>query len=464
MRKHWRLVALGLLMAVLAIGAVACDDDEDDGDAGETPGATEEPGDGASVDVLGIWGDEELTSWEAMVAPWETDTGNSMAFTGQRGVGALITTRVEGGNPPDVAIPAEMGLFQELARSGDLVPLSSCAAPQPMASSTGLQDGTLEDYVRANYPPAFIDLGTVDGTLYGFFMKADGKGTIWYNPGFFADNTLEPLTADSTFDDLLALSQQILDGGTAPWSIGVESDVDSGWPGTDWVQAILINNVEGGVEANDGLIDGSVPATDPRFKEAWERFGEIALADGWTSQGSADGINATNFVDAIYPPFEESPAAALHHQAGFAAGEITAQFPDAVPGESFDFFPWPGGAVIGSANVVFAFNSDEATCSFLSWIVTSEAQQIWVERGGFTSANTALSLDTYPDAVTQNAAERLTQAETFRFDLDDTIGGQFQRAFFAGVTEYLADPGSLDSILAEIDAAYGQPVEEEPAE
>ena len=32
MRKNWLLIAIGLLVAVLAIGAVACDDDEDDDD------------------------------------------------------------------------------------------------------------------------------------------------------------------------------------------------------------------------------------------------------------------------------------------------------------------------------------------------------------------------------------------------------------------------------------------------
>lgn len=464
MRPNWFIIGVVLLAGSLIFGAIACGDDDDEDGAEETPMADETPpaGDGDSVDVLGIWGDEELASFEAMVAPWEADTGNSMEFTGERGIGALITTRVEGGNPPDVAIPAEMGLFQDLARSGDLVPLSSCAAPEPMAGA-GLQAGNLEEYVRANYPQAFLDLGTVDGTLYGFFMKADGKGTIWYNPGFFAENNFEPLTAASTFDDLLALSQAIADAGTPPWSIGVESAADSGWPGTDWVQAILVNS-EGGAEVNDGLIDGSVPFTDPAVVAAWEHFGEIALNEDWVVQGGGEGINATNFVDAIYPPFEDPPTAALHHQAGFAAGEITAQFPDAVAGEDYDFFPWPGGAVIGSANVVFAFNDDEATCSFMAWLAGAESQQIWVERGGFTSVNTGVALDSYPDAVTQNAAARLTEADVFRFDLDDTIGGEVQRAFFAGVTEYLADPGSLNDILANIEAQRGaepEPDEEE---
>ena len=418
------------VIAVLAFVAIACGDDDDDGDGVVVIG---------SVDVLGIWGDEELLSFEAMVALWEAATGGTMEFTGQRGVGALITTRVEGGNPPDVAIPAEVGLFRDFARNGDLIPLSNCAG--------------LEDAIRNNYPDGFIELGTVDGTLYGFFMKADIKGTIWYNPTFFEANGYQPLTAASTFDDLLALSQQIADDGVVPpWSIGVESGDDSGWPGTDWFQVILLNE-PGGAEVNDGLIDGSIPFTDDRVKAAWEKFGDIALTEGWVSQGGAEGINATNFVDAIFPLFEDPPTAALHHQASFVPIEIAAQFPNAVAGEDYNFFPWPGGAAVGSSNIVYAFNDDPTTCSFLSHLASADAQQVWVDRGGFISVNTALNLDAYPDAVTRAAAQALTEVEVLRFDIDDTIGGTVQRAFFAGATQYLADPDSLDSILAALEAA-----------
>src|SRR5690606_32829666 len=105
----------------------------------------------------------------------------------------------------------------------------------------------------------------------------------------------EPLTADSSFDDLLALSEQIAATGLPPWSIGVEAAGDSGWPGTDWIQQILLN--EAGAEVYDGIVDGSVPFTDPAMRSAWERFGEIALTEGWTVQGGAEGINATNFIN-----------------------------------------------------------------------------------------------------------------------------------------------------------------------
>jgi len=292
----------------------------------------------------------------------------------------------------------------------------------------------------------------VDGTLYGFFMKADTKGTIWYNPGFFEDNGYEPLTADASFDDLVALSDDILaDGVVPPWSHGEFANGGTGFPGSDWIQQIILN--EAGGDVYDGLIDGSVPFTDPAVKDAWEKFGQASLTEGYVVQGGAEGINATAFIDATYPPFESPPTAAMNYLGGFASGFITDQFPDAVPEEDFDFFPFPGGAVTGGANIVYAFNDDDATCSFLEHLASAEAQQIWVGLGGFTSVNTGVSLDAYPDPIARAQAEQLTQAEVFRFDLDDAIGGGLQTAFFTGVTDYLADPDSLDAILEGIEAA-----------
>jgi alpha-glucoside transport system substrate-binding protein len=75
--------------------------------------------------MLGIWGAEELTSFEAMVAPWEEETGGDVQFTGTRNITADLTLRVEGGNPPDVAAPAEIGLFQDSHVTGHR-PMSQC--------------------------------------------------------------------------------------------------------------------------------------------------------------------------------------------------------------------------------------------------------------------------------------------------------------------------------------------------
>jgi len=438
------LLILFALVALAALAFAACEDEEEE--AEKTPAEGETPAVAAlgDVDVLGIWGGDELESFEAMVAPWEAETGGEMDFVGTRDITSLLTLNIEGGTPPDVATPAEVGLFQQFARAGDIVPLSECSG--------------LEDTIKANYPQGFIDLGTVDGTLYGFFMKADTKGTIFYNPGFFADSGYEPLTAASTFDDLIALSDQILAGGTPPWTNGQFANGGTGFPGSDTIQQILLNDA--GADVYDGAIDGTVPFTDPAMKDAWEKFGQLALTDGYVVQGGADAISATGFIDSSYPPFESPPTAAMLHMGGFASGFVSEQFPDAAAGEDYSFFTWPGGGVTGGANIVYAFNSDETTCSFLSHLASAEAQQVWVDRGGFTSVNTQVSLDSYPDTVARAQAEQLTTAEVFRFDLDDAIGGALQTAFFTGVTDYLADPASLDAILAGIEAARTEEAEE----
>ena len=346
---------------------------------------------------------------------------------------------MEGGNPPDIALVPELGTLRDFAREGELVSLSAL---------------DLQDEVRANYPQAFLDLGTVDGTLYAVIMKADTKGTIFYNPKVFAANGWQPLTADSSFDDLIALSEQILATGLAPWTMGVESGGASGWPGTDWVQEIILGEA-GGAEVNDGVIDGSIPFTDSRVKAAWEKFGQVALTPGYVVQGGGTGINATGFVDASFPPFQDPPTAGMYYLGGFAAGFIIDQFPDAVAGEDFDFFPFPGGGVAGGATIVYAFNDSETTQSLMQYLATASAQQIWVNLGGFNSVHKAIDFGRYPDPVSRSLAESLLNAKAFRFDLDDTVGGGFQAAFWAGVTNYLANPGELDNILASVEAARG---------
>jgi alpha-glucoside transport system substrate-binding protein len=142
---------------------------------------------------------------------------------------------------------------------------------------------------------------------------------------------------------------------------------------------------------------------------------------------------------------------------GFAASFIKEQFPSLQAGTDYDFFPWPGGKVTGGANIAYAFNNKPGTCSFLSYIASADAQRIWVQRGGFTSVNKEVGVGSYPDPVARRLADQLINADTFKFDLDDAIGGALQQAEFQGVTQFISDPSQLDSILSNIEAARGKP-------
>jgi alpha-glucoside transport system substrate-binding protein len=393
-----------------------------------------------SVEVLGEWGGEELTSFQAMVAPWESDTGGQMNFTGTRDFIAVLTTRVQANNPPDVAILPNPGTMQEYANSGDLVPLSN------------FLDMTT---INQNYAKGWVDLGTVNGIFYAVFIKAADKGTVWYNPKTFSANGW---TVPETWDDMIALSDQIVAENkvpAAPWSVAVESGAASGWPATDWMAEILLRKYGGDVY--DQFVNHEIAWTDPKIKDMWEMFGKIALTDGYVP-GGASAILATNFQDGTYLPFEDPPKAAMDYLGDFTAGFISTQFPNLVAGEDYSFFPFPtitaqySGGVTGGANLVVVFNDTPTVRSFVEYLSTADAQSILVKRGGFTSVNNKVSLNDYPDVLTRAAAQQLTGATLFRFGAGDSMPSAVQTAWWAGVLAYIQDPSQLDSILADIES------------
>jgi len=171
---------------------------------------------GGQVSVLGTWGGSEQESFLAMVQPFEQATGVKVQYEGTRDLNAILTTRVQGGNPPDLAGLPGPGQMAELARANRLIDLSA------ILDQTALRDQYADDWLK---------LGSVDGKPVGIFIKTSLKGTIWYNPRQLSQFTNG--TPPKTWDELMALSQRISDGGTTPWCIGLESGASSGWPGTE---------------------------------------------------------------------------------------------------------------------------------------------------------------------------------------------------------------------------------------
>ena len=77
MRKHWLLLAVGLVVAVLALGAVGCSDDDDDG--GE---ATTEPTSAATVADTTPTAEATQTGNESAVCSDLADLGHGADYTG----------------------------------------------------------------------------------------------------------------------------------------------------------------------------------------------------------------------------------------------------------------------------------------------------------------------------------------------------------------------------------------------
>jgi alpha-glucoside transport system substrate-binding protein len=389
-----------------------------------------------TVRVMGVWGGEELKAFRSVIAPWENRTGGRVEFEGTRDLAAILRARVLGGNPPDLAILPNPAMMKEFAQGGTLQPI----------------DKILDlSQVKKNYGNTWLDLGSVRGKLFGLFVKATVKSTVWYAPREFSTNGWK---IPKTWEELIILSARIVREEKTPWAIALESGGASGWPASDWIQEIFLH--ESGGDLYDRWVDHQIPWTHEAVKSAFEKFGKIAVTQGYV-KGGVQAILATNFMDASYLPFMKPPRAYMVFLGGFTQGFIAKQFPDLKAGEDYDFFPFPTiepnfkGAATGAADVVALFRDSSASRSFLKYMAMEKSWEPWVRRGGYSSPNRSMNPKIYPDPVAAKLAQLLTSSPLFRFDADDLMPAEVQKIFWKGAMDYLRNPERLDAILQRIE-------------
>ncbi|MCK4543268.1 MAG: carbohydrate ABC transporter substrate-binding protein, partial [Spirochaetales bacterium] len=328
------------------------------------------------------------------------------------------------------------GKMAEFARAGKLVDLVS------------IMD---MDQVRADYAQGWLDLGSVDGTLVGVFIKSAIKGLIWYNPKEMKAAGIE---IPATWDDLMAVSRKIAADGKAPWAIGLESGAASGWAGTDWLEDIFLRMH--GPEKYKEWYEGKLAWTSPEVKSVWEKWGEI-VANESMIYGGPQYVLSKNFGQSPAPLYETPAKAYFHHQASFIQSFILDMFPSLVPAEDFDFFGFPAikpeyaDAVEAGGDLIGVFNDTPQSRAFINYLASVQAQSYWVSGAGALSANRNVSLVFYPDQLSKNAAKLLSSADMVVFDASDMMPGEMNTAFWSAVMDYVENPASLDSILKDLE-------------
>lgn len=445
MRKLTLLIlAIALLGALAACGGGEAEPTEAPEPAeapAEAEPAEEEGGElaGQEVTVLGAVIDQDEDRFLDSIAVFEERTGVDVIYEGSGDFEQLATLRIEGGNPPDLIMFPQPGLMVDLARDGALVDISNIVDTEQLSE---------------NYTQAWIDLGTVDGTLYGVWYRASLKSSVWYPVPEFEEAGYE---FPETWDEMIALSDQIASEGKIPWCIGMESATATGWVGTDWIEDIMLRTA--GAEKYDQWVAGELKFDSPEVRRAFELFGEIVRNPDYVLGGTT-AVLTTPFGDSPDPMFEDPPGCWMHRQASF----ITGFFPEAVQEEGIGnhanafYFPpideEDGRPVLGAGDVIAATNDDPATQEFLRFLATPEAGKVWAETGGFLSPNGGVPLEWYPDEITRTQAEILTQADVFRFDGSDLMPGPVGTgAFWTEMVNWVSGQ-DLDTTLTNIDAAW----------
>jgi ABC-type glycerol-3-phosphate transport system substrate-binding protein len=150
---------------------------------------------GTTLEVAAVWTGDEQKNFLQVVKPFEEQTGATIKYTSTGDqIASVLTPRVKGGSPPDVAFLPQPGLMAQFADSGALKPLSN----------------EVSSAVDQNFSPVWKDLGTINGKLYGVWFKASNKSTVWYNVKSFSDAGVQP---PKTWDEFMQTAKTISHAG-----------------------------------------------------------------------------------------------------------------------------------------------------------------------------------------------------------------------------------------------------------
>jgi len=398
--------------------------------------------DGTKVTMFGPFTDEDAVKFEASIADFEERTGIDIQYEGSKEFESTIAIRVNGGNAPDIADFPQPGLLANFVRTGKV-----------LDASTFLD----MEWLKQNYNQSWLDMSMMDGAdgkeiMAGVWHRVNAKSLVWYPKREFEEAGYE---VPETWDELIALSDQIVADGAAPWCIGIESGAATGWPATDWLEEIMLRTTS--LENYDKWVTGELPFDDPVVKNAVKKMSEIWLNDEYVF-GGRKAIVTTNFGDAAKPLFNSPPDCFLHKQGNF----ITSFFPQGLQaGQDYGFFYLPpideqyGKPVLVAGDLMAAFNDRPEVKAVMDFFTRGESVINWLASGGSISPHKDTPLDAYTNEVDRGIAEIILNADSARFDASDLMPGAVGAGtFWKGMTDYISGTIDLDAALKEIQAGW----------
>lgn len=379
---------------------------------------------GDEVTILYQWSGAEEEAFHAAIAPVVQGCGLVIVPESSRDQ-ALLETRIESGDAWDLVFWPTVGPIGSYGDS--LIPLDSIGAD------------------ASNYAPAWM--AASGGNWLGVAVKADPKSIVWYSPVNF---DAYGYSVPTTWNDFVALADQMVADGNVPFSMGFESGDATGWTASDFIQDILLAT-QGSAYVN-GILDGSIPYNDAGVAAAY------AVYSGWATDpayavGGAEGSLSTGFLDAIIKPFGDPPEAMMVKQSGFAGGVVADQYPELEFGTDFSFFPFPGAdGVQGGADWMMAFNDSPGVRAIVAYLTSSAGGAHWASSGFGLSPNNG-SAGNYADPINAALADVLAGASAATPDIGDSIQPSFGSAEWRAIVDVVSGASSIDAALAGAAAA-----------
>lgn len=383
---------------------------------------------GETLTVFGPWLGPDKELFESVLAYFAEATGAKVEYAGSGSFEQQVVIDAQAGSSANVSVFPQPGLAADLAAKGFLTPLSD----------------TDKKWLEDNYAAgsSWAKYGTYQGkdgkeAYYAVPFKADVKSLVWYVPENLEDLDIEVPT---TMEALKAATQKIVDEGGTPWCIGLGSDAATGWPGTDWVEDMMLRTQK--PEVYDQWVANEIPFDSDAVTGAIDEFGFFAKNDKFVDGGAAS-VSSITWQDSPKGLFQSPPKCYFHHQASF----ISSFFPkDVVMGEDADFFYMPayeskpelGKPVLGGGTVFAITKDSKAARAFVEFLKTPIAHEVWMAQSGFLTPHKGVNIDVYGSEALKKQGEILLNATTFRFDASDLMPGKIGAgAFWTAMVDYV---------------------------
>ena len=406
---------------------------------------------GEEVLITGALVGNDAAGFQQNFDSFTEETGIIVSFQGSDNFEQEVQIQMESGDTPDIALWPQPGAVVDAAQRGYLVSLEDL--------------GVDMDEYRSSFSSYIVGLGEVDGAHYGGAHAFNLKSIVWYQPAEFE---ARGYSVPTTWDEMIALADQIVADGMTPFCFGMYSNGASGWLATDWMEDIMLRTGEG-TATYDKWVSHDIPFNDPVVKNAATFLSQIMHTEGYVV-GGTDAIVSTYFGNAQDPMFEKdangNPGCFMHRQASF----ITSFWPEAAQagaGSETTVFPFPAmddglpKAALGAGDMFGVFNDREATIEVVNYMLSSNFFEAAAQRPDNSRIYGHVDFDTslYSKDITRVLADTITGAlaeNAFRFDASDLMPPEVGAGSFWKEMMNLAveGPGYIDTALDNIETSW----------
>ena len=379
------------------------------------------------------------------------ETGIIATYVGSENFESEVQVQLESGDVPDIIYWPQPGGVVDAAERGLIVPLEDL--------------GIDLDAYAAAYSPYLVSLGTVDGVVYGGANAVNLKSIVWYQPAEFDKRGY---AIPATWDEMIALADQIVADGMNPFCFGMYSNGASGWLATDWMEDIMLRTGDG-VDSYDKWVSHDIPFNDPMVKNAATLLSQIMHTENYVV-GGTDAIVSTYFGNAQDPMFSKdadgNPGCFMHRQASFITG-FWPEGEQAGAGSITTVFPFPSidpslpAAALGGGDMWGAFNDRDATKAVAEFMLSAEFYNNVAIRDGNArlSAHTGFDTSLYASPINKILGDTIAaalSANSFRFDASDLMPPEVGAGSFWKEMMNLAveGPGYIDTALDTVESSW----------